>query len=162
MNKIRFKLLILGLFIAAFALFFSIYQRGYYTLWQMGSVERIDAFQAEKLMKESELTVLDVREENEYNISHLPGAIRYQDDLLDGLSPDQPILVYCTVGLRSNDLAKKLSDQGFRKVYEIKGGILSWANKGKVINDSGGQKTDTLHTYNKFFSPFLRSGKSVY
>lgn len=155
-------MLILGLFIAFFALFFSVYQRGYYTLWQMGGLERIDARQAEQLMQRPDLKVFDVRELDEYNTSHLPGAIRYEEGVLDEMLPNAPILVYCTVGLRSNGLAKELQKKGFTNVYEVKGGILSWANKGNVLQNSAGENTDTVHTYNTFFSPFLRSGKPVY
>lgn len=155
-------MLILGLFIAFFALFFSVYQRGYYTLWQMGGLERIDARQAEQLMQRPDLKVFDVRELDEYNTSHLPGAIRYEEGVLDEMLPNAPILVYCTVGLRSNGLAKELQKKGFTNVYEVKGGILSWANKGNVLQNSAGENTDTVHTYNTFFSPFLRAGKPVY
>ena len=50
------------------------------------------------------------------------------------LDKDKPIAVYCAVGGRSSSTAQFLRQQGFKKVYDLKGGMFAWSRKGfKII-----------------------------
>ena len=76
--------------------------------------------------------LLDVREQEEYDKKHLPGAILLPlNDLktadLSTILPDkdQPIFVYCWAGRRAEYAANDLAKFGYTKVYEI-GGLLDW------------------------------------
>jgi len=106
--------------------------------------------------------VLDVREEAEYEVSHLAGAQRYTPELLNNVNPETQILVYCTVGVRSARLAQELKGRGFTDVQNIDLGILSWKNNGLAVVDMNGQPTEKVHVYKGFFGLWLKKGKAVY
>ena len=79
------------------------------------------------------LTLVDVREPNEYQINRIPGAVliplgevprRYAE-----LNKDQEIVVHCKMGGRSAKAADFLRSVGFTRVLNLKGGILDWIDK---------------------------------
>jgi len=75
-------------------------------------------------------TLLDVRQEKEYEQSRIPGAtlipLPELMDRMDELDPEKPVIVYCAVGGRSRAAAQILSGKGFNEVYNLKGGINAW------------------------------------
>jgi rhodanese-related sulfurtransferase/rubrerythrin len=96
-------------------------------------VESLDAEQALAFMAarpEGSYTVLDVRQPGEYADEHLPGArlipLPELNDSLDRLAADRPIIVHCAIGGRSRVAAQLLAGQGFKEVYNLKGGIKAW------------------------------------
>ncbi|TFV92372.1 rhodanese-like domain-containing protein [Algoriphagus kandeliae] len=113
----------------------------------------------------SDFQILDTREKEEFDVSHLKGAINVGYDhfsisQLNKLDPKKPVLVYCTVGARSQDIGKKLAEKGFQ-VYNLYGGIFQWVNDGKEVYDQSG-KTNRVHTYNLAWSVWLEKGEKVY
>ncbi|MDN4493049.1 sulfurtransferase TusA family protein [Ureibacillus aquaedulcis] len=74
--------------------------------------------------------ILDVREEAEYAFGHIEGSksipMGELEDRLDELDKDQEIYVICRTGTRSDLAARKLSEKGFAKVYNVIPGIGSW------------------------------------
>lgn len=109
---------------------------------------------------------LDAREIEEYEVSRLPGAIwvGYDDfsmERLQGVAKDQPIVVYCSVGYRSERVAGKLIDQGFTRVSNLYGGIFEWANQGYPLENREGQ-TRAIHAYNRAWSKWVKAGEKVY
>jgi len=148
--------------LALVILILMIGQRGFYTFLDMGNVERVDPSEAKALLKQQELLILDVRSQEEYQVSHLAGAIRYQPELLDTLDRNTPVMVYCTISLRSNSLAKELSDLGHEQIYDLTGGLISWSNEEEQLINSKGQSTDSVHTYNRWFAFLLDNGKAVH
>ena len=44
--------------------------------------------------------------------------------------PFQDVYVYCKVGGRSASAARTMEDMGFKKIYDLKGGILQWEKEG--------------------------------
>jgi rhodanese-related sulfurtransferase len=114
----------------------------------------------------SNYQVLDAREKIEFEVSHLSGAkwVGYETfDLkkVEGLDRDQPVLVYCTVGARSQEIGKKLQEAGFTRVYNLYGGIIQWSNEGKPL-ESQGKPTQQVHTYSKTWGVWLSKGEKVY
>lgn len=110
--------------------------------------------------------VLDTREKKEYEVSHLYGAKWVGFDTFDlqnvaDLDKNKPVLVYCTVGARSEAIGKKLVDAGFSHVLNLYGGIIQWSNEGRLVfvNNS---PTDKVHTYSKSWGVWLNQGKKVY
>ena len=75
--------------------------------------------------------VLDVREQDEYDAGHIPGAILIPNGQITSRAeqelPDkgQLILVYCRSGRRSKEAAQKLVKLGYTNIKEI-GGIIDW------------------------------------
>ena len=110
---------------------------------------------------------LDSREPREYAVSHISGAIPVGYDHFDlqNLPPDLPkdqrIVVYCSVGYRSEKVTEKLKKGGFTNVSNLYGGIFEWVNQDfPVVNQNGA--TDEVHAYNRSFGIWLRKGKKVY
>ncbi len=108
--------------------------------------------------------ILDTREKIEYDISHLPGAIwvGYENFDLNRVkaNKEDDILVYCSIGKRSNDIALKLQSEGFSDVKNLHGGIFKWVNENYgVVNQSG--NTNKVHTYSMSWSIWLKNGEGV-
>ena len=77
--------------------------------------------------------IIDVREPNEYQINRIPGSAliplgdvpkRYGE-----LNPDEELVVHCKSGVRSAKAADFLRSVGFKRVLNLKGGILDWVDK---------------------------------
>ncbi len=77
--------------------------------------------------------LLDVREPNEWEIGHLPGATRISvnelADRLGELDTAREMVVYCRSGVRSGRAVDLLRGTGFRKVKNMIGGILRWSDE---------------------------------
>ncbi|WP_297805206.1 rhodanese-like domain-containing protein [uncultured Polaribacter sp.] len=114
--------------------------------------------------------LLDARETKEYNVSHLKNAICVGYDYFDiqktieKLPKDKStkIVVYCTLGIRSEIVAHKLIKEGYTNVYNLYGGILEWKNNNFQVIDTLGNETEKVHTFNKDWSKWLKKGKTVY
>jgi rhodanese-related sulfurtransferase len=110
--------------------------------------------------------VLDAREKAEYNVSHLPKArwVGHETFALTsvaGLDKTKPVLIYCTVGARSEQIGKQLQKDGFTKVYNLYGGILHWVNEGRQVVVQG-KPTSKVHTYSRSWGVWLSRGEKVY
>ena len=84
--------------------------------------------------------VLDVRTPGEYSEGHIEKAQLldiYQRDAfnagLEKLDRDVPVYVYCRSGARSGNAAQMMKQMGFKKVYNLQGGIISWSRSGQKI-----------------------------
>ena len=97
--------------------------------------------------------LIDVRTRREYQVSHLPGAIWAEglsqiENVLDGLSEHDVIVLYCSVGVRSSSAAAKLIESGRSKVFNLEGSIFQWANERRpVLRD--GKAVDVVHPYDE-------------
>lgn len=110
--------------------------------------------------------LLDTREKVEFEVSHLQNAIWVGYDQLDleriqALDKSKPVLVYCTVGARSQEIGKKLLALGFEDVQNLYGGIIHWVNEGKEVYAED-QKTKRVHTYSMPWGVWLTEGEKVY
>lgn len=89
------------------------------------------------VVKHDSLYLLDVRTPGEFQQVRLEGASLIPiDQLLNRLPEvpkDRPILVYCAVGSRSAQVVNYLARQGYPEVYNLYGGIYSWAQKGYPV-----------------------------
>lgn len=111
--------------------------------------------------------ILDAREEEEYAVSHLAGALNigYEDadwSVLDDVDAGQPIVVYCSVGYRSEKIGDKLQRRGFVEVYNLYGGVFSWVNEGHPVVDGSGEETEQVHAYDEDWGKWLIKGEKVY
>ncbi len=110
--------------------------------------------------------ILDAREPKEHEVSHIAGAVcvGYDDFELksvDDVHRDTPIVVYCSVGYRSERIARTLIKAGFTDVRNLYGGVFHWKNQGhSVVNAHGA--TDSVHTYSKRWSKWLENGVKVH
>lgn len=128
--------------------------------------EKFPTVKPEQITDLAHYQVLDTREEVEFVVSHLPGAIQAGYDsfdlgLIDRLDKAKPVLVYCTVGVRSQDIGRKLQAEGFIRVYNLYGGIIQWANSGRTL-EAEGKLTTKVHTYSRTWGIWLQRGEKVY
>lgn len=122
----------------------------------------------ELAMPKTQVILLDAREPQEYNISHLKDAILVGYDNFDIKTMEQNftnkselIVVYCSLGIRSEDIAEKLQNSGYTNVYNLYGGIFEWKNNGfKVYNNN--EETNKVHGFSKEWSKWLLKGDCVY
>lgn len=94
--------------------------------------QQITAEEAKEIMDTTEdFVILDVREQDEYDSGHIPGAIlipyteihnKAEETLLE---KDKLILVYCRSGRRSKIAAESLAELGYTNIKEF-GGIIDW------------------------------------
>jgi len=110
--------------------------------------------------------LLDTRSPEEYAISSLPNAIwvGYPDmdkKVLETLSKDQAILVYCSVGYRSERIGEQLLEMGFTDVHNLYGGIFEWINKGYTVCNSEGRWVDSVHGYSPPWGRWIESDIKV-
>ena len=94
--------------------------------------EQITAEEAKKIMELGEdFVILDVREQDEYDMSHIPNAILLPYTQIDSKAEEmlsdknKQILVYCRSGRRSKIAAESLAKLGYTNVKEF-GGIIDW------------------------------------
>lgn len=109
---------------------------------------------------------LDARAAPEYEVSRIPGAVwvGYQEfdiSALDSIPKDQPVIVYCSVGYRSERISRKLLKAGYTQVSNLYGGIFEWVNQGHPVQDSLGETT-RVHAYNRSWSKWIRRGERTY
>jgi rhodanese-related sulfurtransferase len=110
--------------------------------------------------------LLDARSPEEYAVSHLPGARRVNPDAqaypaLDSLDRDTPVVVYCSVGVRSGTVAKRLRRQGFTDVANLRGSIFRWANEGRPVVRNG-TRVRAVHPYDATWGRLLDDSLHAY
>lgn len=116
---------------------------------------------------QNKVVLLDTRETKEYNISHLSGAICVGYEHFDVqkvllLDPQTPIVVYCSVGYRSERIGERLLAMGFTNVRNLYGGVFEWINQKGILVDNEQQTTQRIHAYDKKWGVWLQNGKKVY
>lgn len=117
--------------------------------------------------EDPELVLLDIRSPEEFEVSHITGAQlidydRFKPEDVAHLSRNSKVVVYCSVGYRSERIGEKMQELGFQEVYNLYGGIFNWKNQGNAVINSRGQPTDSVHTYNKNWGQWLERGIKVY
>ena len=139
--------------------------------WVRSEFPDVEHVSADELKEELETAerfkpiLLDVRGEDEYAVSHLPGAIRVEPGgefppQLKTLDRDAPVVAYCSVGYRSSQLVERLEKEGFTNVKNLEGSIFEWANKGYPLEREG-KPVEEVHPYDeewgRLLDPELRS-----
>lgn len=106
------------------------------------SFRQIGATEAYKLItnhkSDSDFVVLDVRTPEEYAQGHLPEKTPMNLDFyapdfrerLSRLDRGKTYLVYCRTGHRSGETVQMMRELGFRRVYDLEGGIVAWQSVG--------------------------------
>lgn len=91
---------------------------------------------SEKLKATQNPQLLDVRTPEEFAVEHIDNAVNVNwnsDDFVgkaNTYDKTKPIFVYCKVGGRSAQAANKLSELGFKEIYNLEGGIMKWNANG--------------------------------
>ncbi len=109
---------------------------------------------------------LDAREPEEYEVSHIEGALHVGFSHFDlqsvaHLPKDTPVIVYCTVGYRSEKIAAEMQENGFMAVSNLYGGIFEWVNGGYPVVCNGAP-TERVHAFDRIWGIWLQRGTCVY
>ncbi|MEM6317949.1 MAG: rhodanese-like domain-containing protein [Bacteroidota bacterium] len=109
--------------------------------------------------------ILDAREREEFETSHIPNAqfIGYnkmEKSTLKAIPKDAKIVLYCSIGYRSEKMGEKIRKKGYTNVYNLYGSLFEWVNQGYPLMDAQGQPTKQVHTYNKKWSQWVEEGKA--
>ena len=96
------------------------------------SYNQITQEAAKEMMDTQEVIILDVREQDEYDSGHIPGAVLLPVGSIDETTAaevipekDSTVLVYCRSGNRSKTASSTLAELGYTNIYEF-GGSNTW------------------------------------
>lgn len=131
------------------------------------TVPLITSEELKEMISNEELILIDTRSTEEFEVSHIENArfIPYKDfnpALLNSADKAKKVVVYCSVGYRSEKIGEELHKAGFKDVVNLYGGIFQWVNEGNVVVNQNNLKTDSVHTYNWIWSKWLERGVKVY
>ena len=160
-------------FILAF-LFIVLVQTNMWTQTRMDKTlkkfnkESVPYIKVEDLPKES-VVLLDTRKREEYDVSHLKNAIwvghqefNENDVLKEVPNKNDSIVVYCSIGVRSENIGEKLIAMGYKNVQNLYGGIFEWKNNDGKVYDQQEKETDSVHAFSKHWGKLLLKGEKVY
>ena len=162
-----YKLLILGVFICPFrCMSQKDFDKKINSLLSH-SVPLIHENELRADFTDGEFILLDTRSLKEYEISHIKGAnfIDYEGfspNMVSDIDKDKPVVLYCSVGYRSEKIGERLQELGYKNVFNLYGGIFDWKNKNNAVVNPLNVETDSVHTYNKSWSKWLKEGVKVY
>jgi len=96
-------------------------------------MKEITVAELKKLRDEkANIQLIDVREEHELEVCEIGGEHIPMDDIMDNLpriDKDKQVIIHCRSGARSGAVCMKLEAIGYTNVYNLKGGIIAWANE---------------------------------
>ena len=89
--------------------------------------------------------IIDIREEREYRLGHIEGAVHINRNLLEGkilqIAPEltTSIVIYCAVGTTCTSAADALRRLGYHNIFSLQGGLQNWLEAGGLVECAGGQ-----------------------
>jgi len=126
---------------------------------------------AELLRKKAEdILLLDVREPDEYGVSHLANAKRVDPGIWRSsfmqryakAAKGRTVVFYCSVGVRSSKLAAYVGDalrkSGAKAIYNLKGGVFNWHNRKLPLMNAKGP-TPYVHPYDQYWGKLVERRK---
>lgn len=119
-----------------------------------------------ELKKElKEVYLFDAREKEEYNVSHIPGAeylgySSFEESQLKSIPKDAKVVLYCSIGYRSEKIGEKLQEMGFTNVHNLYGSIFEWVNQGHGVVNENGTSTREVHVYNRQWGEWVKEGSA--
>lgn len=139
------------------------------SIYNNESIPYISVEELKMLQQDEDFVLLDAREPEEFQVSHIKGAVfsgysGFSSEEISRSIKDKsvPIVVYCSLGIRSEKISEKLKAEGYSNVRNLYGGIFEWKNKGFAVFDPQGQETEKVHAYSKIWSKWLSNGEKVY
>jgi sulfur-carrier protein adenylyltransferase/sulfurtransferase len=99
-------------------------------------ISEVDAESARELIESGDPVIVDVREQDEWDEGHIPGAVHvsrgHLESRIERAAPDpsRPVLLYCSAGNRSAFAAKTLEEMGYEAVTSLAGGFTDWKRNG--------------------------------
>lgn len=137
--------------------------------------ERVEHISADDLaaFPSDEVVLFDVREADEFGVSHLPGAIlvnpgmdesEFEErfaSILDG----KTVVFYCSVGVRSSILAERVADliedTTDKAPLNLIGGLFQWSNENRAMISPDGQPTSAIHPYDTYWGRLIENRQAI-
>lgn len=131
------------------------------------TVPLIDSDSLKEKLGSPDTYVIDTRSKEEYQVSHIAGAqfLDYNNHSkkdFKHIPKDADVIVYCTVGYRSERVGEELQRLGFTNVKNLYGGIFEWKNQENGVVNEHNAPTDSVHTYSESWSKWLDKGIKVF
>ena len=102
------------------------------------NIREVTPAEAQQLeLARGEVTFVDVRESNEWDEGHVPGAVHvprgFLESRIEAAAPerDRPLVLYCAGGTRSALAARQLAELGYNDVVSMSGGFQQWKSEGR-------------------------------
>ena len=148
----------------------SFSQKNLQQLLKKYNTESVPYISISELQKEKGVILLDAREPKEFEVSHLKNAMCVGYDFFNlentlvklPKNKNTKIVVYCSLGIRSEDIAEKLQKEGFTNIFNLYGGIFEWKNQGNITVNLQNNPTEKVHAFNKEWSKWLHKGEKIY
>lgn len=93
------------------------------------------------ILNNKDIQLVDVRTSKEFRGGHIAGSINinffstnFRSLIEKRLDKEKPVYIYCRSGKRSAKSVKVFKTLGFKKIYDLKGGFLSWKEKDFTIS----------------------------
>ncbi len=122
-----------------------------------------------ELKNKQNIILFDTREESEYKVSHLKksefvGCTKFNAKQIKQKyqNLDATIVVYCSLGVRSEKIGEKLLKLGYKNVFNLYGGIFEWKNQNLPVFDETEKETENVHAFSKQWSKYLLKGNKMY
>ncbi len=114
----------------------------------------------EAFLNKEQVYYLDAREKAEYDVSHIQNAtwVGYEDFTTERVSKiprHAQIIIYCSIGYRSEKIGEKLMKAGFTQVKNLYGSIFEWINAGYPVVDNQSRVVQNIHTYDHSWSQWV-------
>lgn len=102
------------------------------------SVTNIDGSKLTEMAKDTNTIIIDVRTPGEVAEGYIPGTRLFMDfnggkfdAAYKNLDTSKTYIVYCRSGMRSSNASNQMIQSGFKKVYNLDGGINNWSGQVK-------------------------------
>lgn len=103
------------------------------------SIKHVDPRNAQKLLSQTNIVILDIRTPEEFNSYHIAGATNIDfnssdfEQRIGSLDKSKAYLVHCASGGRSKRSLKIFQKYDFQSVYHLDGGIVAWKDAGLPV-----------------------------
>jgi rhodanese-related sulfurtransferase len=110
-----------------------------YFMWpSAGSADDIPFDEVRQRLSAGTITLIDVREPDEFAAGHVPGAVNmpmstFNPAAMPASTPDKPVVVMCRSGNRSSQVEAFLANNGRADVRNFKGSMIEWTAKGAPV-----------------------------
>lgn len=119
----------------------------------------VDILTVEEMLELDSYYLFDIRSKEEFDVSRIKGAqfldySSFHIDKFPDLPKDSLIILYCTLGYRSERVGEELLELGYSKVFNLYGGIIYWVNRKQPVYVDG-VETNHLHGFSKSWSRYI-------
>ena len=100
---------------------------------ELNTFENISVEKLKTFVKDDNVTILDIRDEQSFQDGHIPDAIHLSnkniDQVIDSNNPDDNIVIYCYKGISSQNAAQHFCNVGFKNVFSLIGGYKEYSDR---------------------------------